>query len=172
MISTLADIAQVVIAIVSVALAYSAFIYQRKKDMHADNINVEISRRTEQLQWYRELLIHPNVSTIYGLFSDITEISQKFTTPNLTDIQKSEILQEIKNKVAAFRVAFVDLLEVVDVEKRKQSLDVLDTLVDYIGITTLDQGINLSHQPKFEESILQKVSHTRNIFLQIISRFK
>lgn len=85
---------------------------------------------------------------------------------NISDEQKSIINDKIADEFISVRVKFVDLLLSVDNSLYNTVLGKLDNFQQHISETVFDNGVKLSHAPKFDELIL--VFHT-NLKTEIIS---
>ena len=62
--SDIADLSQVIIAIANLFLAGYILIYQIRKDRKTDNETARLNEQNIKLQWFKELIVQPNIDII------------------------------------------------------------------------------------------------------------
>ena len=177
--SDLADIANVVVA----ALAFGFSIYsfwkqgrlnrQSEREAASNLANSQIRNellraQTIRLQWYKDLVISPNIQHLSEFFEKLNYVSQKITTPNLDDVQKRELIEEVKEAQRYVRRTLVDSILPINDELHDKVLECLDQLVDQITIAIDDDTLKLSNHTVNEQQIGQPIRLSkRNIFTLI-----
>lgn len=170
-ISDIADIANILIAIMNVVLAFYVFVYQRRKDKEDTRRTIEIQDQSTRLQWFKELIISPHLKDIFEYYEHMHGIEQRFAQP-ISDDKKIEIVGFIKGKQRILRVGFVDVLLSVDRNLHIAIKSNLDKLTDDLTITILDTDLNLSDKKVYAEQISKKISYSKNDLLNKIYNYK
>lgn len=188
--SAIGAIAQAIIAIANVLLAIYIFGYQRKRDnefqrttAQLNNENIENNARLNQqlitnnarlneqnikLQWFKELIIQPNMDAINSFYSKLHTIKEKITTPDLYIDAKEDINNLIKAELAKLRKSLIDVLLMVDKNFADQLLENLDELVDSITDAIFNDELKLNNPSVYEKSIGSKISYSQNsLFAQL-----
>ncbi|MEX2231057.1 MAG: hypothetical protein WD824_02765 [Cyclobacteriaceae bacterium] len=161
LLSIISDIANIVMAFAGFALAFYVFVYQRRKD-----------RESDRLQWFKDLIVTPNTPAIYSFFDRVTTIATDLSSPTLTDLRKSQILNDLKNECAVFRRTFVVLLRSVDSNMEKEIItNCIDQFLDNITQAAFDPNINLSNEAEFEAHVFMTLTHSRNYLLSRLFKF-
>jgi hypothetical protein len=184
--STITDvsgIANIIIAAMSLGLAYYIFVYQKNKDkkdkatqlQKEQDDKIEATKLQEQnirLQWFKELVIQPHLSDINNFYNQLHTLESQITTVTLSDQQKIDLSDFIKSEQAKLRKSFVDVLLGVNPLLYNEVISNLDKLTDSITITIFDDGLNLTHKPTYEREIGSKISYSRNDLISKIYSFK
>lgn len=184
--STITDvsgIANIIIAAISLGLAYYIFVYQKNKDKRdkatqlqkEQDDKIEASKLQEQnirLQWFKELVIQPHLSDINHFYNQLHTLESQITTVTLSDQQKIDLIDFIKAEQAKLRKSFVDVLLGVNPRLYTEVITNLDTLTDSITNTIFNDGLNLTHKPTYEREIGSKISYSRNDLISKIYSFK
>jgi hypothetical protein len=182
-ISNIADLANIVIASLTLCLGYYVFVYQTRKDKK-DKIeqatkeqiekqsNLMLMEQSINLQWFKELIIQPHLQDVNNFYENLHTLNQRFVSNTLTDDQKIEIVSFIKEEQACLRKKFVDVLLKINPNLYNDILNNLDDLVDGITVSVYDEGFNYSHKPTFEREIGSKIIYSRNNLIATIFNFK
>lgn len=174
-----ADIANVVVAALAFGFSIYSFWVQGRLNRQsqreaADNLAKsqreaeELRAQTIRLQWYKDLVISPNIQRLNEFYETLHGISQKITTPNLDDTQKRELIEEVKEAQRQVRKTLVDSILPINDELHDKVLECLDQLVDQITVAIDDDTLKLSNLTVNEQQIGQPVRLSkRNIFTLI-----
>lgn len=155
-------IAMAIIALVNIGLTVYIFITGRK-----DSSKSELMSR--QFELLRTLVLNSNIDRLYDFYKNVAKHCEALISHN-DRATKKKVNDAVIAEQAAFRRDFITLISVVD-KNLSQELKVLtDSLVDGITETIFDEGVNLKHQPKFDELISQSISKNRVEFLSKLYR--
>jgi hypothetical protein len=182
-ISDISDIANIVIATVSLLLAGYIFIYQRGKDktdkaelQQKDNAaRIEALNLQEQnirLQWFKELIVQPHLAEINTFYSELHSIETKLSVPTISDDLKIEVSEFVKGEGVKLRKSFGDILRSVNPQLHADVKSNFDTLIDSITNKIFDAGLNLNDKPTFEREIGSIISYSHNDLISKIYNYK
>ncbi len=172
LISEISDIANIVIAIISLALAFYIFVYQRDKDSKDKREALNLQEQSIRLQWFKELIIQPHLVEIETFYSHLHSIESRFTPAGITDEQKIEVINFIKDERSKVRKTFGDILINVNPELYNHIKTNLDNLIDKITNIIFDDGLNLHHKPTFDKEIGSLISYSHNDLISKIYNYK
>jgi hypothetical protein len=160
-ISLIADIADIFVAVCTLGLAIYVFGYERAKH-----------RRDARLQWFKELIIEPNKSVLYGFFSEIQKSTQGFKSYQLIDTTKLQILEDIKDKCSRFRKDFIILLRPGDEALEQDIQKNVDDMLDTITRNIFDANFNLNSDAEFNIHIDSVIAKTKLFVFSRIFTFE
>ena len=110
------------------------------------------------------LIINNRLHLLYDFYDAVSKECHRLLGP--TDQQTKMV---VKNTIIAlqknFRQDFIMPFKVVDHELFVSLKKTADDLIDGITEAIFDDGINLSHEPKFNEMISEPLSLNRNAML-------
>jgi len=170
--SNISDLSQVVIAIVNLFLASYVLFYQIRKDKKTDNETAKINEQNIKLQWFKELIVQPNMDTIALFYSNLHTIKDKINSNDLTIDEKEDINNFVKAELAKLRKSFVDVLQLVDKKFADQLLKNLDELVDGITNTIFNDELKLKVPFIYEKNIGSKISYSKNNLISQLYNYK
>jgi len=170
--SSFSNVAQVVIALVNIFLAYYIIKYQRKKDRESEKRAVEIQDQSIKLQWFKELIIQPNLDTINSFYSNLHELKVKFKNGPLSEEIKEKINNKMKLEQSNLRKSFVELLSSVDSKLGSCTITNLDHLIDNATEVLFSPVIVINSPEDFDKHIGSKISESRNELFLIIYNYK
>lgn len=171
-ISDYADLSSIIIAVVNLSLAYYIFVYQRKKDKNDKNETITLQEQNIRLQWFKELIVQPHLNNIYSFYTQLHSIESKFTASALTEEQKIDIINFIKEEHSKLRKSFGDLLLGVNPILANEVKINLDNLIDSITNIIFNDGLNLNHKPTFAKEIGTLITYSRNDLISKIYQYK
>lgn len=166
--SDASDIAQIILAVASLALAFYIFIYQRNKDNRTEFQTAQLNDQNIKLQWFKELIIHPNLPGIQSFYDHLYTIKDKIDSNDLIEEKKIEINTFIKKELSDLRKTFVDLLQATDPAFAKMTKDNLDNLVDGITEAIFNDELKLNNSTTYEKFIGSKITYSRNLLFSSI----
>ena len=170
--SDFSDLSQVIIAIVNLFLAYYVLRYQISKDKKIDNETARLNEQNIKLQWFKELIIQPNVEKINLFYSNLHSIRDKITSNDLTDDEKQRINEFVKAELSTIRKSFVDMLQSVDKNFADKVLENLDSLIDDITNSIFNDELKLHNVAVYEKNIGSKISYSNNKLIGDIYNYK
>ena len=159
-------IATIIIAILNVGIVVYIFL----KNYNKDNDNNESNRKISLL---KTLVLDYNMMFFYQFFDEISIETDKLKRPNVSLETKNNINKNLNDVIATkLRQRFTDTLLAIN---RSLYIDVLaetDLLIDSFTESIFDDGVNLSHVPKFEELISKKISESKTKIIKILFDYK
>lgn len=158
------EIATVVIAIVNIILLFRISKREEKADIEKDE-------RGRKLELFKTLVLNQNMKVFYKFFDDFIEESEGLLSATTIE-SKKEINQKLQEQTRFFRQRFTNLLSAIDEQLFKDILSATDSMMDPITEAIFDQGINLTHKPKFEEEITKVISDSQVKMVKILFHYK
>lgn len=154
------EIAMIVIAVINIVLTIYIYKMNHKHESNSDSQN-------RKFELMLVLILNSNINRLYKFYDDVTiECRKLIISNNMTT--KQEVNQKIIEALKIFRLDFVTLFNVINPGLYKTLLSIADKLIDGITNAIFDEGINLTHEPKFDEVIYQTISKSRTDFLAAI----
>lgn len=157
--------ATVLIAAINVSFAIRIFRVKSKKD----DTDKERDRRIQQL---KTLVLDHNLKHFYDFFDKIEVELAALKQSNLTDEQKKDIDDKVGDHFIAVRRKFTDTLLSVDQSLYDSTLDLTDKLQEYLSSSMFDAGVNLSHAPKYDEIINEKLTTTKTDIIRKLFSYR
>jgi hypothetical protein len=182
-VSDIADISNIIIAIVNLFLAGYIFIYQRAKDKN-DNIKqlkneidakkeaISLQEQNIRLQWFKELIIQPHISKINLFYNNLYSIEAMLKVKPISDDLKIDTSEFVKANGAALRKSFIDILLSVSPIVHFDIKNNIDVLVDKITSKIIDAGLNLNDKRTFDREIGTLISNSHNDLISLIYNYK
>lgn len=170
--SEFADLSQVVIAIAGFFLAGYVFIYQRGQDKVNERITAQLNEQNIRLQWFKELVVQPNVIHINKFYDQLQTVKDMITSDNMQDHEKQAISTFIKKESSDFRKAFVDLLIQLDSELGNKVMENIDGLIDGLTESIFNDDLKLTRPTVYEKCISSKISYSKNSLVGLLYQFK
>lgn len=170
--SDLADWSQVLIALVNLFLAGYVIFYQIKKDEKSDNDTAKLNEQNIKLQWFKELVVQPNMIGIIEFYSNLNTIDTKINSNDLTDEEKENINEFVKSELSKLRKSFVDVLYLVDKNFAEQLMTNLDELIDGITNSIFNDELKLKNPVVYEKNIGSKISISKNKVIAQLYNYK
>ena len=167
-----ARLAQVIIALISLLLAYYILVYNRNKDKNSEIKSERLRNQNIKLQWFKELVIQPNLILISTFYDNLLGIEGMISSNELNDQEKEKINSFIKSELKDIRIKFVDLLLLIDKEFRDKLLDHLDDLIDELTNAIYNDELKLNLPQVYEREISSKIHYSRNRLLSFIYNYK
>lgn len=154
------SIATVAIAVANIFLV--AYIFKQEAINSKDENN-----KARKWDFLINVIIQPNLYHLYGFFNKVESETSKLLE-ELDLSSKQLVNSNIIDLASSFRKDFLILLSVVDKNLYDSSLKIIDNMIDGLTVSIFDNGINLTHQPKFEAEISTKVLHCKQSLLSNI----
>jgi len=170
--SDVSDLSQVLIAIANIFLAGYVLFYQIRKDKKTDNETAKLNEQNIKLQWFKELIVQPNMDTIALFYSNLHSIKDKINSNDLTIEEKEDINNFVKAELAKLRKSFVDVMQLVDKKYADLLLKNLDELVDGITNAIFNNELKLKVSSVYEKNIGSKISYSKNNLISQLYNYK
>ena len=134
--------------------------------------NIRDDAKTEKqrkMNMFQALVLNYNINYFYGFYSDLISVANGLLKQGLTIEEKQQINDQIISNIGTkFRVEFVDCLNAINPSLYESIMAEYDTLVDSITNHIFDEGINLSHKPKFDELITSNIFKAKTEMLKLL----
>lgn len=153
--------ATIIIALANLALVIKFF----KVNTEKEDIEKEKDRK---ILWLKTLVLDNNLDYFYQFFDNVEVVLNGLKTENHQDDFKKDIDEKIGDHFIILRRKFTDSLIAIDENLYTQVLNCFDVLQTHITESIFDNGINLAHQPKFEEIILEKITSTKTSVIKTL----
>lgn len=181
--SDTADIANVIVAALAFGFSMYSFWIQRKRDRQnlkeaADsqaNAKIEAERHRIQairLQWYKDLVITPNIEELTTFYDTLHEIRQSISAPDLDNESKTELIEKVKAAQRQIRKTLVDSILPISISLHDAVLANLDQLVDTITNALDNDKLKLSNPEVNDTEIGQPVRDSKKDILTIIYGYR
>jgi hypothetical protein len=170
--SDFSDLAQVLIATVNLFLAGYILLYQMRKDKKSDNDTARLNEQNIKLQWFKELIVQPNIAIINSFYENLSTIKDKIRSNDLSPQEKEAINEFVKLELSKIRKSFVDVLYQVDRSFGTKVLSNLDNLVNEITNSIFDDELKLNLPTVYEKKIGSQISYSKNSLLALLYNYK
>lgn len=168
---TLSDIANIIIAFLTLILGFYVFVYQKNKDNDSDE-KTEIDRRKNiKLQWFKEIIIQPKIVVVFNFYDKINSIKDKINTNDLNDDEKIEIINFIKKEQSHLRKSFLDLVQHINNELYSDLSKNVDRLTDTLTDVISNDEFKLKNEATYNREIKSKIEYSYNEFLSKIFNY-
>jgi len=154
---TILAIAMAVIAVANIGLTF--FIFKQGRKDTSDGV-----RKQRKFELIQTLILNNRLHLLYDFYDAIS--AECIKLQESTD-QKTKMMVNEANKglLKKFRQDFIMPFKVVDRDLFCGLKETADELVDSITEAIFDEGINLKHEPKFNEMISEPLALNRNAML-------
>jgi hypothetical protein len=109
---------------------------------------------------------------INSFYNNLNTIRDRITTNDLTNDQKEDINNFVKQELSTLRKSFVDVLLLVDKKFSDKLLANLDELVDGITNSIFDDELKLNLESVYEKSIGQRIAYSKNNLIAQLYNYK
>lgn len=150
-----------IIAIANAFLVYYIF----RKNSTKDYDNNEKNRKINLL---KTLVLDYNMDKLYSFYQEVCKNTESLKTKNISEKDKCSINEKIKDLATNHRQNFIDLFLGIESSLYDKMISQMDKLIDGLTETIFDEGINLSHEPKFEECITKVIKENKTGVIKIL----
>lgn len=161
----IAKIATIVIASLNVVLTIFIFFINFRKN----NADKEQDRK---LQLFKTFVLDHNLNEFYSFYTNLENTLLQLKMESLTDVDRQRIIDESESHFIKLSRNFIDSLLAIDKELYQKVLDQLDLFQEELNTSISDKGIVLSHQPKYDEIITNKMSRSKTSILTILYNYR
>ncbi|WP_172914922.1 hypothetical protein [Capnocytophaga canis] len=160
-IDKISNIANVVIAALTLFLGFYIFVYQRNKD-----------KKDREIQWLKDLIITPKMEYIQKYFDEISTLKEKIKSDNLTEKERDELIKFIKKISSDLRKSFLIFIQNITPDLHKSINDKIDCLTDDLTNVFSNDEHKLSNEKTYEREINRKIQDTYSFVLEQIFKYK
>src|SRR5690606_12989400 len=118
-IENIEKIANIIIASLTLVLAFYVFVYQKRKD-----------KNDRKIQWLKDLIIQPKLDEVNKFYDGISILKTEIKSNELTEEEKSRIIADIKKKASDLRKTFLVIIQNLTPDLFKSIQDNIDKLTD------------------------------------------
>lgn len=171
---TIVDCANIIIAAVSLLLAFYIFIYQRDKDKKSDYKTAKLNEQNINLQWFKELIIQPHYDLVIETYRNLINYTIDFQSPGDTLYHEkiNVYIGFLKDHLFHLRRNFIALFETVDPKLYTQAIAIIDEVIDNITNNILNQDVDLTVRDTYESIILKEIISSKNKMIKLIYTYK
>lgn len=181
--SDAADIASVFVAVLAFGFSMYTLWVQRKWDRQniketaerQANAQVEAEKQRAQaiqLQWYKDLVISPNIVELTNFYETLHEIRNSIFAPDLDSESKIELIDKVKAAQRQIRKSLVDSILPISLILHDDVLSNLDQLVDKLTDTLDNDKLKLSNPEVNDTEIGQPIRDSKKDILTIIYGYR
>lgn len=157
-------ISNIVIATFTLLFSIYIFYITNKKEKEKDSKD----RKTDSL---KTVILENNLKHLFSFYESVIRIMKPLSEKTHTDEEKELINTDLQNSLKKLRLEFTDLLLAVDRGLYNCIKNSTDLLVDELTNKMFDEGINLTHKPKFEEEITSNISKSKTETVKYLYEF-
>jgi len=157
---TVLAIAMAIIAIADIILTIFIF-RQARKD------SSEVERKHRKFELMQSLILNHRLYLLYNFYDAVSKECEVLRT-NADKETKKMVDDNNKALLKKFRLDFLILFNVIDHNLYNDMKTNADNLIDGITESIFDEGINLTHGPKFDELITEPLSRNRNKIVALL----
>ena len=154
----------VLIALFNLLFAIIIFYSKTKKD------DVE-KEKDRNIQLLKTFVLDNNLKYFYEYFERIDEILIQLKKTDINDNDKSKIDGQLQDEMIILMRKFIDLFTAIDNNLYNKIKELIDNFQSHLSVSIFDKGINLTHQPKYDEIIYEKVSQTKIDVIRILFEY-
>ena len=162
---TIAKVSTALIAAANLAFAVKIFKVKHSKDTKEKEAD-------RKIQWLKSLIMDYNLEHFYGFFDDLDAELSALKTEGLSVGQKQIVNQKVAELFTKLRRKFIDITRAADKSIYFYIKDRSDNLQDHITEAIFDQGINLAHEPKYDEVIDKKIMEIKTDIIEKIFGYR
>jgi hypothetical protein len=157
-------------ATICIALFNAYFVI---KIFRVKNKNDECEKeRDRKIQLLKTLVLDHNLKNFYSIFDEIEDELLKLKQANLLIQNKKNIDSNIQNMFINLRRKFYNPLLAVEDDLFVNIEQKCDELQSHFSLTIFDAGINLSHLPKYDDLINEKLIETKTNIIKTLFSYR
>ena len=160
-IEKLSNIANVIIALLTLFLGWYIFFYQNKKD-----------KKDKNIQLLKDLIITPKMEVIEKYFDEISSLRERIKSDSLNDNEKMELISFTKEQSSYIRRNFLIFIQKIAPLLHKNISDKIDFLTDNLTETLSNDEHKLCNKKTYEKRINQKILETHSFVLEEIFKYE
>jgi len=125
-----------------------------------------------KIQLLKTLVLDHNLKNFYSIFDEIEDELLKLKQPNLIDQDKQQIDSDIQDLFIKLRRKFYDSLIAIDFPLYDSVKKYADDLQTHLTDKIFDNGINLSHCPKYDELIIEPFTNYKSEIIKKLFSYR
>lgn len=124
------------------------------------------------MQWYKDLVISPNIVELTNFYETLHEIRNSIFAPDLDSESKIELIDKVKAAQRQIRKTLVDSILPISLILHDDVLSNLDQLVDKLTDTLDNDKLKLSNPEVNDTEIGQPIRDSKKDILTIIYGYR
>ena len=160
-IEKLSNIANVIIALLTLFLGLYVFFYQNKKD-----------KKDKNIQLLKDLIITPKMEVIEKYFDEISSLRERIKSDSIDDKERIELISFTKEQSSYIRKNFLIFIQKIAPLLHKNISDKIDFLTDNLTETLSNDEHKLCNEKTYERLINQKILETHSFVLEEIFKYE
>jgi hypothetical protein len=169
--SDVSSIANILIAALTLFLAYYVFVYQKNKAILSEKETEVLHKKNIKLQWFKEIIIQPRIQIVFNFYEQLNNLKNRFKNSELNDVEKIETINFIKIEQSTLRKSFLDLVQHVNIDLYKSMVENLDGLTDALTVAITNDELKLNNKLTYEREINAKIQKSYNDLLSRIFNY-
>ncbi len=170
--SEVADFANVVIAFLAFGFSMYSFWIQKERDRQNVKEAEDVRLQSIQLQWYKDLVISPNIQHLDCFYETLHEIRTGIVSPDLSSESKTELIERVKEAQRQIRKTLVDSILPISIGLHDNVLDNLDQLIDQITNTLDNDTLKLSNPTVNDTELGKPIWDSKKDILTIVYGYR
>ncbi|MFX1708268.1 hypothetical protein PV783_30165 [Chitinophaga sp. CC14] len=158
-------IATIVIAAVNVGFVIY-FFYKKSRNDNADK------EKDRKISWLKTLILDNSFKYFYTFFDELQANLELLKAEGLDDDQKKNIDTASEDLFITLRRRFIDGLLAIDDNLYSSILKSCDELQEQLTDAIFDPGIKLSHIPKFNEQIVERLTVAKTAIIKQLFNYR
>ena len=162
--SDYADLAQVFIAIINLVFVF-VFFYKQANDSKTE------SKKNVRLQWFKELVMQPNIPIFNQFFIDVENLGPILSANSQGEDGIMEVSRLLRNYFSKFKLKFHQPLLNIDSVLYTSIRSIIEDLESQISTALLDETLDLANPTLYDEQVTMKLLKTKTDILTHIVNF-
>jgi hypothetical protein len=158
-------IGTVVIALVNVIFILYIFLRGNKK-------NDEQKEKDRNINWLKTLVLDHNLKYLYSSFDDLEKNLKQLNQESIDFTEKQKIIDCSDDLFINLRRKFTDSLLSIETTLYDAVQKQTDELQEIINTNTFNDGLNLSNEPMYNQSILDPITKSKTDILKLLFKYR
>lgn len=163
-----AAIVQVPLTIINLFFAGFLIWNQIKRERLDRDDKLIAETKSTRLQWFKELIIQPNINNFLSLFISLEHTWAKLKSSSLTIEQKITINEEAKLHFYDLKSKMVDLIISANKKLHTEFITELDKLLDHVSTVIFESTTDLSDDNLYTKNISEPIENARLKLMALI----
>lgn len=134
------------------------------------------NERKIRFDCFKNLVLDKQLDFFFEFFNKVeVEMRKMLTSQHLNPSELSDFKRAIDESIKAhhkdLRLKFLDAFLAVDKNIYRELLNASDKLVDEFTNCLFDEGLKLTHPPKFDEKVMKQLSVSKTAMIRAIFRY-
>lgn len=158
-------------SLLTLALAFYVFIYQRNKDKVDKAEALITQRKTVKLEWFKEIIIQPKINEVFTFFEKINSIKEDIDSNDLSSDERQRLIDSIKSYQSDLRKSFLEIIQNINTDLYNNLLNHVDVLTDQLTEIFSNDELKLCNERTYEREVQKRIDEAYNNFMSSIFNF-